>query len=135
MTRDFSEGDFVRKLLKNHQRGIICFGEVFQQIVSRANRAREIFAHLPADIVGRIKSYLGEQPHSDEDWQADVNDWVEYLSRFYKGDEDSPDFSSWREALAEERREQMARFRGNLDVLRRFFDAAGNKTGQQQRRL
>ena len=132
MSQDRSIGDFVRRLLRNHERGVICFGEVFNQIVSEAIRVREVVAELPRDVVEEIKEYLDREPKSDEEWRRQDEECIEYENRFfkgelYKGDKDNEDYRSWCKMRADERRKQTGVFRSNIEILRAYFKSARNE--------
>ena len=121
MPQDPSAAEFVRKVLRLHQRGIICFGEVFLQIVSQAGRAQQIVAELPADVVAGVKTYLEREPKSFQEWEMRDADWLANESRFYKGDRTSEDFRAWQQARAEERRKTTNAFRRNVEMLRAYL--------------
>jgi hypothetical protein len=126
MSQDPAIGDLVRRLLKNHERGVICFGEVFNQIVFEASRVCQVVAELPDDVVDKIKEYLERQPKSDQEWKQQDDDWIEYDRRFYmgtlyKGDKNDEAYQSSCQMRADERRQQTAAFRSNIEILKAYF--------------
>jgi hypothetical protein len=130
MSQGESIGETVRKLLRHHERGIICFGEVYGQVLYRAGRAREVVAALPADVVERVKDYLKQEPQSEEDWRQAEDRQIEHACRFFKGrlyegDKNDESYRSSCQARTEEIRRQTALRRSEVETLRAYFQSLG----------